>query len=597
MASKLSSIDYKKRAKGQSKREYAAQVLGGKLDYKTGSISVPAKKTVKKTSKLSLADAAEDIERAQLRSGVDSSGNTYGDVYDPSSQYYSASAVKEATKNKNISSQRDKASKVYKTNKFADQKINQAKGSSRITSSIWRGLLGAGLTAAKSAVPFVGATTNLANTLGYDLTTLLGIPQYKVSNPSDYAGTNNNPADRLNESFGLGGEPMQDRIENITKNEQDLVRGGFSPDIASIISGSNKIVSNDESDNRRTSSRPVSNPIFQPTQTSSLSDILNGGSPQSAPDFSAGQTTDKTQRRFPGNGLLSKGTFANGKGDYGMEGTFGTNQLSEESNLLNEIFGIPTAQASFIPETQNNFLNSLSTPNNYLNSDIYKDTMSRMYPKNTSNEDITSDYTGGYNQPAIGGSTGGGVAQQYSQQGKNPQQQYYEEAIKNAKKVMNETIKALKKQYKESERTGTDALNKQKAEDLQALSARFSFGLNQDPNSEQAIQYSQRMQNDYAGKLADFLKQLSTAKNQDISSAKKDYYSQKDQAQAKLAELMAQLQQAQIKSQTRGTTSSGKKKEAAYWAPDGSYTFNEKDPDTGLTIFYDPQTNEPFINQ
>lgn len=42
-SSKTSSIDYGKRAKGQSKREYAAQTLGGSLDKKSGKITIKTK--------------------------------------------------------------------------------------------------------------------------------------------------------------------------------------------------------------------------------------------------------------------------------------------------------------------------------------------------------------------------------------------------------------------------------------------------------------------------------------------------------------------------------------------------------------------------
>jgi hypothetical protein len=319
------------------------------------------------------------------------------------------------------------------------------------------------------------------------------------------------------------------------------------------------------------SSSPVSSPIFSQPQSSMISSILGNSqrnsnrpnlNPQSFPDISAGQTTDKTQRRFLGNGLLSKGTYGNGSGDYGMEGTFGTNQMSEEDNLLNTLLGIPTAKAA---EMQTNLFNqpntdSLGRPytgysaqNGGMSTRYGVDTPPTFTPKNTLNEDYESGATGGYKPQATGGSGSGGVAQQYSQQGENPQEKYYKEAIKNAKKVMKETIKALEKEYKESEATGTAALNKQKREDLQAQSARFSFGLNQDPNSEQAIQYAQRTSNDYAGQLSDFLKKLASSKAQDISAAKQSYYDKQSTAQEKLAELMYNLQIEQEKNSKKGS--------------------------------------------
>ena len=45
-SSSKNKTDYSKRASGQSKREYLAEVSGGKLDYKSGKIAVPQTKTV-----------------------------------------------------------------------------------------------------------------------------------------------------------------------------------------------------------------------------------------------------------------------------------------------------------------------------------------------------------------------------------------------------------------------------------------------------------------------------------------------------------------------------------------------------------------------
>jgi hypothetical protein len=313
---------------------------------------------------------------------------------------------------------------------------------------------------------------------------------------------------------------------------------------------------------------PVSNPTLQRSEAAAAFNpegADKAGSPQSTPNVFAGQDNLGTLRQLLGNGYYSNGVASNGKNPFGIEGSM-TGTESDEQSFLNSLLGIPTAKAaesSLYPDTSKNSIGvpytgysntpyggmstryGIDTPHTGYSNTPYGG-MSTRYGidtppvfQNTSNEEYTPKPT---NQQSLGGSNSGGVAQQYSQQVKNPQQEYYEQAIKNAKKVMKETIKALEKEYAESERTGTDALNKQKREDLQAQSARFSFGLNQDPNSEQAMQYAQRTSNDYAGQLADFLKKLSTAKSQDISSAKQNYYSQKDQAQQQLAQLMAQLQ-------------------------------------------------------
>ena len=385
---------------------------------------------------------------------------------------------------------------------------------------------------------------------------------------------------------------------------------------------SDVIDSGNNNDNRRTSSRPVSNPtpIFQPSQSSNISQIFGGGSPQSAPqDFSNNtQSIDPSRRQLLGNGYFSNGIASNGKGDYGIEGAMtgtGGNQL-EENNPLDDlltVLGIKpqtamAADTNMFPQTQS--MTSLFQPkNDYANSQLYRDTMDRLYGQSNQDVETAPPVATTQNQ-------GGGVAQQFAQAPQtNPATQYYQDSIKGYgkqekdterayKKALKEMLKGIESQYKTSETTGVNDLNKQKVNDLQALASRFSFGLNQDPNSEQAVQYSQRTQNDYAGQLSDFLAKLAAAKTQDISSARSGNQSQlmqalqsiqgqRSSAQEKLANMLSQMQ-----SQKRGGggSSTQTQKMAAYYSPDGSYTFNEVDPASGLKVFYDPQTNEPFIN-
>jgi hypothetical protein len=573
-SSKLSSIDYSKRGKGVSRREYAASQLGGKLDYKTGKISVPAKQTKKTYSQpYTPSLSGDDADMGYIGTPEyqqylnENNGKAMPQAeYDTKNLAYNQSRGKGIS----VSTQREKAKEVYNTRSLGDSVRNflnktgivhgaAASGTPHPTASNQQGT-GRGIQELNEKLGWGGASLSkhIEDLLGgsLNLTERLHLNSFLRDDP--LSGTAENPAINVNEigtpaeirAWG-GDEAYRNRPYDITGAGTTRVR-----ETTPITYDTG----NNNNNNQRTSTR-VSNPILGGTQSSLIS-ALQGGSPQSAPSNQSGQSIDKTQRRFLGNGLLSKGTYGNGSGDYGMEGTFGDNQMSEEDNLLNTLLGIPTAKAA---EMQTNLFNqpntdSLGRPytgysaqNGGMSTRYGVDTPPTFTPKNTLNEDYESGATGGYKPQATGGSGSGGVAQQYSQQGENPQEKYYKEAIKNAKKVMKETIKALEKEYKESEATGTAALNKQKREDLQAQSARFSFGLNQDPNSEQAIQYAQRTSNDYAGQLSDFLKKLASSKAQDISAAKQSYYDKQSTAQEKLAELMYNLQIEQEKNSKKGS--------------------------------------------
>ena len=80
------------------------------------------------------------------------------------------------------------------------------------------------------------------------------------------------------------------------------------------------------------------------------------------------------------------------------------------------------------------------------------------------------------------------------------------------------------------------------------LSGLFSFA-NQDPDSEQRIQYEQRANQDYAKQQADFLTQLAAAQGQEVSSAKQNYQkskadiaTQRNTVQQKIVEMIYQAQ-------------------------------------------------------
>lgn len=620
---------------GLSKREYAAKQAGGSLNYKTGKISTPKKSSSSKSSSSSRYNENQYIAYKMMDQ---MKGTNFADTYKNTTQKYdygvNSGQIKDtvkkpskssvSTKNNSPltgfsneandwmssgsndvndyarSSQRSSAAKVAGASTTGDivrkgLGINTANASGgTISAPRKKGIIERGLEIAKDPFGLEPRLRAFFNDAPW------GSKIYQAESGA---------VDAITQAL-TGTTPELGFSEKYLRDETPIIQDSpiedNSPRQTPKQDPSPVVHENNDNDNRRTSSRPVSNPIFQPSQSSMISSILGNSkrnsnrlnlNPQSFPDISAGQTTDKTQRRFLGNGLLSKGTYANGSGDYGMEGTFGTNQMSEEDNLLNTLLGIPTAKAA---EMQTNLFNQPNTDNlgrPYTGYSAQNGGMSTRYgvdtpptftPKNTLNEDYESDATGGYKPQATGGSGSGGVAQQYAQQGENPQEKYYKEAIKNQKQIRNETLKSLKKQleatlealnseYDEAQESGTNALNKQKVEDLNALNARFSFGLNQDPNSEQSIQYAQRTSNDYAGQLADFLQKLSTSRMKDVNSARstydqnkssaiQNYYSQKSSAQEKLAQLMASLEEARInnakKLSSAGTTAESKKQAA-----------------------------------
>jgi hypothetical protein len=200
-----------------------------------------------------------------------------------------------------------------------------------------------------------------------------------------------------------------------------------------------------------------------------------------------------------------------------------------------------------------------------------------------------------------GGSPSGGVAQQYSQgeTGGNPALDYQKQSLKGfsqqekaQKRALNELLKSIKNQYSTKEKTGLSDLNKAKQEDLLKLSGLFSFA-NQDPDSEQRIQYEQRANQDYAKQQADFIAQLAAAQTQDISGAKQNYQksradiaSQRNSTQQNIAQMLYQAQQDQLSRQAAAAKSSRGSTPKA-----GSITYIGNDRN-GNPVYYNTTTGQ-----
>lgn len=278
-----------------------------------------------------------------------------------------------------------------------------------------------------------------------------------------------------------------------------------------------------------------------------------------------------TQRRFLGNGYLSNGIASNGKLDSGFDGaSFGVNPMDTEENLLNQLLGIPTAQAQEMPQAPFSF--DQVTPmsafqQSFANGGLTLDqgsTLPQEYtiPSNpVTNRGSNAPAPAQVNTQNPGGSTNGGVTQQYAQgaTGGSPLEGYYSQAQKGLKaqekaqkKALNELLKSIRNQYKTSQESGLSELAKSKQQDLLKLSGLFSFA-NQDPNSEQRIQYETRLADDNARQQADFLAKLAAAQSQEESGARQGYQKEianladrRSQMQLELAKLLEDARQQQM---------------------------------------------------
>jgi len=276
-----------------------------------------------------------------------------------------------------------------------------------------------------------------------------------------------------------------------------------------------------------------------------------------------------TTRRFLGNGYLSNGIASNGKLDSEFSGaSFGAptdgmdNIFDEES--LRKLLGVQTAQASEMPmaSTDMSFSPQTSFSPYASNQGETAQSVANRYQSMFGNPVGQNEQTNNGRIQNPGGSQGGGVAQQFAQgtTGGDPMDNYYNSQLKTQnkgfsaqekaqKKALNELLKSITSQYKTQQTTGIDQLAKSKQEDLLKLSGLFSFA-NQDPDSEQRIQYEQRANQDYAGQQGDFLAKLAAAQAQEESRARQGYQTQmsdiagqRNDARSKIEELIFNARQ------------------------------------------------------
>lgn len=582
---------------GLSKREYAAKQAGGSLSYKTGKISVPVKKTatVKSSSKSSSANIGPWAGGLGSQAEYGPGGSKLTNIgpwaagYGSEQEYGPGSAADQRQKasssyNKSKSSSSNKSkspSSVSPTSSLDADAFNSSFGintanaqdynsvkqtPTKVRSGLASQLLDYGTGTAKTilsvANPAIGAAFNFLEKSGIDISQSLGIDKYLqkdsvLSNWTDDQGnvlgvsTQRDLNDIASQNEGTLPSNVNDIMAEKQKARDDyntFRTQGFAAVGNGSPSGASPTKSSPSGESpKRTSPSPLK-PSIPGISQPNITQRTEGLSFDSAPDNTQIVNNQSTIPQFLGSGRLSTGQYANGKGGYGFEGSMtGTGgTMSAEQNILNQLLGIDTASAMTTQEQpmsnlnmfyKNQFAHPMSSMNNITPSATYNGI------KNGSNPIVdTSGSTGGYTAPrqyAAPAQTDPAVAQyQDSIKGYDKQAKATEKAYKRALAAM---LKGIEEQYATSQKEGTTALDTQKQQDLLKQSGLFQFA-NQDPNSEQRIQYDQRMNNDYATQLTNLISKLAAAKNQDILSAKSG---NEQQASSAMNQIMSAKQSAQ----------------------------------------------------
>lgn len=583
-----------------SKREFAAKQAGGKLDYKTGSISISKPKTSTPTKTQSGTSALSGIKALNEKySGKPANSWSPGDVallrsYQSNqdlgnqavayqntqkvniSQTAKDNAVAEKKKNRKTAAQSLSPTQENLTKMQSDRasggKISQGtitapkptNAFSNLMSSIGRMWAGNGVgMASKNA--FLSDQERQAN-----INAGLGIGTAEASGPSalenyfEKSATPDQPT-----GYGPEGEIYYNNFDPAVSGGMtyrsdfatpgtDFSRPGSE---AAYIRGESPISygagkraeaetygSKQQPDqNRKTPRKIVYDQTPQFTPPTSQPESITPQFTSIVPDYTPVSTGQPgTQRRLLGNGMISNGVASNGKLDQNLDGLSYGSAPSEEDSLLRELLGgysMPQVlQRGMQQETQ-------GTNNDYA---------PRQMAQNP------------------GGSQGGGVSQQYSQgaTGGNTMEGYYNKQMKiqnkafsaqekAQKKALEELLKSIKNQYGTQQTEGLNTLNKSKQEDLLKLSGLFNFA-NQDPNSEQRMQYEQRANNDYSNQQSDFLAKLAASMQGDISSAKQGYQkeisslaSQRNDARSRIEELIFKAQQDKLEKNSKAQKSGG----------------------------------------
>lgn len=553
-----------------SKREYAAQQAGGTLNYKTGKISVPAKKT-STPSKTSDSRGTPDAYGVYPDGSYDIDGKTYQTKYiQPDGSYSTKPAYTIDTKNLSGSSKKSgsssKVNTTQRTNaqnalngmsfleasKLANQKISQGPSVSRtnnqsLLNDLWNDY---------SLIPGASAKiTDLGDVL--NKSAILDQPTGHGPNGEMYYNNYNPLTDGgsvFQSDFGKGFSRPGSETAWLTTGASPITYGATQRQTQESFGSSPVPISPNIPS--QTSSNRTPSPVSRPTAVPDLFNPPAGisYSPQAQPEYTPTQTQpEPTIRQLLGNGYYSGGVMGNGAGltdNFDFQGAMGINPAEDESNILNELFGIPTASAQVAADTETYPGLSFSSGNPQQARDILNQAntklsaMSQMAPTNQTNQPNQ------YNQPNETMYTNqGGVAQPttnpYAQQ-EEAAQKSYKKQQKALEKALKEMLRGIESEYAQSETEGTGAIEKAKGQTLGRTNAMFAFGLNQDPNSSQRVQATERVGADYAGQLSDFLSKLASSRTRDISSAKSGIQQQKLGLEQNLANLLNDIQSKKI---------------------------------------------------
>lgn len=569
-----------------SKREAAAKKAGGKLNYSTGKISVPVKSVKQAASKSSginsqggVGDTPYGPTVQAVYSGPTQPGSTVQPGY-----YNTETKGSTPVGSGSSSSNRSKAAKAVTTSTDYNKATLQPT-TSRDYSSLGSKLVQGVTNVAKAVVPGAQTLADLYELSGRDLTSMLGInkalasdsglEQYTndqgqvLSVPEQQAlyDYNNQPND--GQPVGDANQFVGDALQK-SKNQGIFSTQGFAP------ASSQQVAYNRTP--RQTTTQPTQT-AFGGGQGTDLSSLIQ--QVVSHPDFQGLQQDNTpvnngqsgTQRQFLGNGMLSNGMASNGKLDSGLDGLSMGAPMSEEESLLNQLLGIKSAQAAEMPQTMSSFgmqntpvspyAGAMSIPGqatpSWATSPIGNGGEQRQITQNRTPQPTNT--AAQFSQGATGGNSSANPMLDYQ----NKAMKGFSQQEKAQKKALDELIKSIKSQYSTSQTTGINDLNTAKQQDLLKLSGLFSFA-NQDPNSEQRVQYEQRANQDYAKQQGDFIAKLAAAQQQDISGANQGYQSkladimsQRNNAQYNIAQL---LQKAQDDARSSGTSGTNKNQTA-----------------------------------
>ena len=120
----------------------------------------------------------------------------------------------------------------------------------------------------------------------------------------------------------------------------------------------------------------------------------------------------------------------------------------------------------------------------------------------------------------------------------NQRTQGYNQGKTDRASALQALIDQINTEYGQTSQTSQDTLNQSKQKDLLGLSGMFSFA-NSDPNDEQRVQYTNRMTNDYTGKLNALLESINQQKAKDVGGAQSNYASLDAQAAQALSDANA----------------------------------------------------------